>query len=1428
MRKFLSYILLFIASVLYHVSGAFAQISVTTELYTTRQGLAQNDINDMVKDSSGFLWLATENGLSRFDGYTFVNHKISTKQFNCSLNNQFEQLVVDINNNIWARNTMGQVLLYNQKSHEYSLFPDPKENRAGNYIYIKSILNGNDNGLWLVGAEKGLINIKTTNGKSITHQYCFNDSLVGIQVNNLVADADKNTWILTNEGIGFIANKENKISNTYFHKEQISVNDAVDLTNDIVFVCNKGKVLKYDKIKKRFSQYSIDEASNLINIYRTVEGTVSIVSNNKVLVYDILSFNQLKSYAFSNIEKSWQDENGNLWIYDNHNLQKINNANNRIEKFNISLTPNQLNNYVKKGQFPFASVEGNQNDLLSFISQKNEGQNVKTVCKTLTDNSGVYWACSNSNGLKKCVTISSNQQFIKCSSSQENPLVCALLEDNLGRIFVATTDQRLRVFDQDLNLLGFIDRSGKIVKNEAVYGLVSTIYQDRNNEVWIGSGTNLFKLTPRTATSFEIRQYTLDKGTPNGTTITDILEDNNGHIWVTTDGDGLQLLLVENNSYRFINRRNEFRNSYPPTLLKTNCIYEDNKGNIWLGSSEGLAIFSSDFPQLRFLKFFYYNPENSNMSTSVVSGLYQDKNEKMWIASYGGGVLKTSNKFELGETPEFISYNKENNRLGSDLVLSIEEDGDSYIWIATEKALIRLDKKSGVTEQFSFTNSLGNVGLGRQIFIRTRTNAFVLGAKSGFYYISPKSIQKNGYIPPMVYTRFLLFNKEIAVNLDNSPITSDINNAEQIVLNHKQNVFSIEYAALDYRNSSGIEYAYKLDNFEDNWNYVGSQRIASYTNLPPGEYLFRVKSTNYEGNWCDNDKAITIIVKPSFWQTGWAWALYLLLFAGVIGGVVYAYLAFYKMQAKMKLEQDISTMKMQFFTDISHELRTPLTLINAPLENVLANGNISNEDRQQLEIVHSNTSRMLRMLTQILDFRKLQSNKMRLRVEKSDLFLLIDKCCHNFQKMAENRNIKFNIYNHTNGDLFWVDRDKLDTVMFNLLSNAFKFTPEGKNISVDVISKNGNCIVKVADEGCGMPKDKLGVIFDRFSTLRPKSLTNQSGTGIGLALVKEILDLHKANIDVESQENIGTTFTFELKGGTEHFDDISADIIINDESMPNGENDVQTSDFTQDTTSKTKILVVEDNDDLRHFIVSILTKSFYTIEAANGREGLEKTTTEMPDFVITDIMMPIMDGIELVRNIRENESTSHIPVVLLTAKTDMQSKIECLKIGANDYITKPFSMVYLQTRIENILTERRLWQEKYRITLQDAPANLQKEDVNSIDEPLDSRDDEFMKKLVNYINEHIDDTNLSPDELANGLKISRWNLTCKVKSLVGQPPVEFIKEIRLNRAAQLIKEGELSMTQISYMIGMTDSRYFSRCFKQKFGMTPTEYKNCKN
>lgn len=1454
------------------LQSLWAQGRIVSESYSVENGLSQNSVSDMLRDGEGFVWFATRDGLSRFDGYSFKNYKASSRQLGRSVSNHFQRLLLDNDGYIWVLNNMGQVLRFDAKHEKFKIYPSIDDNKGDNYITVKQMQKMPDGDIWMIGFSNGCVRVSIQKDSVVTTFFCNQtQQKTGHEVQSLSADLDGNIWILTDNGIAVVPNnaKEPNAYHLVSNKEKKNSLSALTYAGgEVLFASSQGCLFRYDRVKRRFSEFQLPTNSDLNNVL-PLSGSKYFISTEDAGYFIFDNRTSQKSEVssvlgakLSGILYSFKDVRGDIWFkakglpgFYRLDVNKMTTQylpfgyQGNVYSFSEKASTNSSvfsfrDDRDRLWMMPSASndiwyADGYSGETPKFEKEGMKGRMFPSVIyPSFLDTMGVMWISTHYTGVEKCVTQNSSFVFTQCKSSPEyieDNDILAILEDNSGRLWISSQDDCVRIYDSNHNLLGYLTKSGDVVKSKSVLSHVTALYQDRKGAIWVGSNTGVYRFVPRD-NSFSARFYSMREDAPPfvSTAVMDILEDSQSRMWFATKENGLMLLQNPNAAdAKFIHRNNKLKNNYPPTVLLTRCLFEDTNGNVWLGTNEGITVFSNDFTNPEDIKFFFYNSENTDLDNSCIYDIWQDKDGLMWFASFGGGLFKNRSSFFLGDTPDFISYNKENKKFPSDLVLSIQEDEKGFLWVVTEDAIVKFDKKKQVAEPFGKIRGLDHVGFSERAIVRCKSGEIVVGSSSGYYSFFPGSIEDKVYQPQIVFTRFMIFNKEMEIGTENSPLTETVNNMDTITLNSDQNVFSIEYAALDYRNPAYIQYAYKLDNFETDWNFVGTQRVASYTNLPKGEYLLRVKSTNSEGIWFDNDRVIKIVVLPSFWETGWAILLYVLFGLALVGTILTVLFSFYRLRSKMTLDREMSSMKLQFFTDVSHELRTPLTLINAPLENVLENGKLEDKDREQLEVVHTNTNRMLRLMNQILDFRKIQSNKMRLRVERTNLGEFVSSCSSNFLKIAENRQVKLNITDTTNGASFWIDRDKIDTVMFNLLSNAFKFTSSGKSVSVSISLEDGEGVIRVKDEGCGMPKDKLSVIFERFTTLQAYSLTKQSGTGIGLSLVKEIVDMHKANVRVESEENVGSMFEVRIKPGTAHFDNHS-DIIVSDKDVTDKEATSLTEPSPQkkDATVPT-LLIIEDNDQMREFLVSVLSKRFNVLDAPNGRVGLETTKREMPDFVITDIMMPEMDGIEYVRAVRLDEQISHIPVVLLTAKTDMQSKLECLKIGANDYITKPFSMVYLETRIDNIIAERKKWQEKYRDELLreygqkpsgQAPISEtpQEEEVKA-----EKFDDDFMRLLVDYIEKNMDNGELSADDIQDALKVSRWHLLSKVKALVGMTPNEFIRETKLAHAAKLIDSGEYSMTQITYMIGMTDSRYFSRCFKQKYGVTPTEYKERK-
>ena len=579
---------------------------------------------------------------------------------------------------------------------------------------------------------------------------------------------------------------------------------------------------------------------------------------------------------------------------------------------------------------------------------------------------------------------------------------------------------------------------------------------------------------------------------------------------------------------------------------------------------------------------------------------------------------------------------------------------------------------------------------------------------------------------------------------------------------------------------------------------------------------------------------------------------------------VYILFTIYRLKHEVSVEQQISDIKLRFFTNISHELRTPLTLIAGPVEQVLKNDKLPADAREQLVVVERNTSRMLRLVNQILDFRKIQNKKMKMQVQRVDIVPFVRKVMDNFEAVAEEHRIDFLFQTEKDHLYLWVDADKLEKIVFNLLSNAFKYTPNGKMITMFIREDENTVSIGVQDQGIGIAENKKKSLFVRFENLVDKNLFNQASTGIGLSLVKELVEMHKATISVDSRLGEGSCFKVDFLKGKEHYDketefiledaeapvrmgqvvDIANSSIQSETLIPDDSEKIEAvyeEDAAKEENSKELMLLVEDNQELREFLRSIFSPMYRVVEAADGREGANKALKYLPDIIISDVMMPEKDGIEMTRELRADMTTSHIPIILLTAKTTIESKLEGLEYGADDYITKPFSATYLQARVENLLMQRKKLQSFYRDSLmhinisagqEDAPVAT---DVPSAEENISEtvpatlemspNDRKFMDKLVELMEQNMDNGELVVDDLVRELAVSRSVFFKKLKTLTGLAPIEFIKEMRIKRATQLIETGEFNMTQISYMVGINDPRYFSKCFKAQVGMTPTEYRD---
>ncbi len=1041
---------------------------------------------------------------------------------------------------------------------------------------------------------------------------------------------------------------------------------------------------------------------------------------------------------------------------------------------------------------------------------------------TKVDNHNIIWKVDNQLGILRCRDNNWKRFTPQLDGRFAGQLRehFFLLEDCLGRTWVNPTGGGWSYYDMEKD---------ELVNPLNITNMIHTAYIDNNGQMWVATydnGVDCINMEPQPYKLTDMRKskdsngevrafvqlrngeiqkivkdqrriycgldsrYGLLYGTKgkglqyaktgeviptNCPDIYDIAEGADGTIYVGTYGGGVNILYPKEDGTL----------SAPKVIgngLKVrNVQIVDN--TLWCGTTTGL------------LKIDLQTMNNSVIPCYDIRSVYYS-HDMLWLATFGGGLNKID---PHAKEPKI-------ERVGTlhDVVLSIVGDGKN-LWFCSESDIAQLEIATGNEQYYDALDAEQNTYFTEAQAIRTPEGEILFGYSNGYCTFSPNKITHTQSVPPLYITRCLSAGQVLDPK-------------KEIVIDAGHNL-TIEYAALEYVRPNKITYLYKMDGLED-WNYAINQRKVTYTNLKHGNYTFRVRSTNREGTEVNNEVTLKICVKAPLWMSWWAICLYVLIGILLIVLCGYVIWIYEKLRQKVQVEQQVTDIKLRFFTNISHELRTPLTLIMGPVDNILQTERISPSVRSQLEIVQSNSQRMLRMVNQLLDFRKIQNKKMRLKIQRTLLSELVEETCANFKKEAYDKHINLNIENKAADSTVWVDRGRVDTILFNLLSNAFKFTPAGKNITVTVDSKPGYVLMIVKDEGVGIAMEKRNLLFERFSSNNELNMSpNVTGTGIGMNLVKELIDLHHGFIEVESEVGAGTTFTVMFRTGKEHFGN-EADVTIDDQSTPEQkpakepfESKLNRIESEQDP--KRTILVVDDNEDMRTFLSTILGNEYKIVSASDGVEALKSIEKIIPDIVITDLMMPNMDGLELTNQLKKSPDTNYIPVILLSAKSAIESRLEAMKDGADDYVTKPFEPEYLRARVRNLIQQREQLEQNYRQRLMRLEPQKAEEGIPS---------DSFLAKLLNIMDKQMENNTLTVDELVEDMGMGRTVFFNKLKSLTGLSPVEFIREMRIKRAAQLLEDKRYNITEVTYMVGMNDSRYFAKCFKATYGVTPSEYR----
>lgn len=1431
--------------------------------YSSEDGLSQNSIMSMVQDQNGVLWFSTWDGINRFNGYDFKVYKARQGNQITLTNNRVDKLAVDAYNYIWLQTYDGRVYRFDQKTERFEQVPAEGMEEGMRCASIEVLPNGT---IWLLSETEGAIRIRTNpKDYSVSTRIYATNAHGGnsVHVHHVFCDRNGDEWLLTTNGL--IKVQEDNEDPVMYFVGKVSKDEPAQAFHayatygdEIYFGSDRGRVWCYSLKTEIFRLWELPLKDSVVGINEIQgKGLLLTTMHAGLLLYDpatqqhtVYNASNCPNFptdAFHSVyvdkaQRAWFEmtEWGKVCHFDavTGHFEQVQmkveprGADRSYPKFHICEDLNG-NLWVHPQGGGLSWYDRKNNRLLPFYNdpQSPDWRFSNKLHSMLSDTQGNLWLCTHSKGLEK-VSFLGRQFSIYPRESHTYDLnastVRALFKDSHERLWLGKRDGRIEVYTSRFEYQGFLTEQGTIAKTGTpLRGVVYHVMQDSKGNVWIATKGDGIVLAEEEGERFKLTRFEYDEDdiySLSHNSVYWLHEDGHGRIWVATFGGGLNYIQqTPAGKYAFISHRNNLKGFPFERCYRVRHIVSDKKGNIWVGSSDGALCFKEDFESPEAIDFHLYAriPNDMNcLSDNNVYRIVSTASGDVYLATFGGGLNQLVSMNEKGEAV-FKTYTRKDG-LSTDILLAVEEDDEGNLWMSTENGLSKFMPATQRFENYNERDFGDKVRFEEGTSLNLGDSIMMFGTGSGVLFFRPKQVEKSTYVPPIIWGGLRISNQEVIPGGNGSVLKQSLNTTEHLVLSHQDNIVTLFFAALDMINPDNIQYAFLLEGFDKEWNYVNKQRMATYTNLPKGDYVFKVKSTNGDGVWVDNERSLKITMLPTFWETPLAVFIYGVVFMLVLFTGVYILFTIYRLKHEVSVEQQVSDIKLRFFTNISHELRTPLTLIAGPVEYVLQNKNLPDDVVEQLRVVERNTDRMLRLVNQILDFRKIQKNKMKLRVEQIDIVPFVHHIMDNFESLAEEHHIDFVFESEMPSLKLWVDADKVEKIIFNLLSNAFKYTPQGKMITLFIHNNEKSVAIGVQDQGIGIAENKKASLFIRFENLLDKNLFNQQSSGIGLSLVKELVELHQATIRVDSKEGEGSCFTVAFLKGKEHYTE-NVEFIISDSVEVKSEEPEENRHNREGKAGESKnMLLIEDNLELRFFLRSIFISDFNVIEATNGQEGIDKALKFVPDIIISDIMMPEKDGIQLTQELRANVITSHIPVVLLTAKTDMETKLQGMELGVDDYITKPFSAVYLKARVENILDKRVKLQQLYCANLMNIQPAPEVEEQPQVE--MSSQDRKFMVKLTELMEKNMDNGDLIVDDLVQELAVSRSVFFKKLKTLTGLAPIEFIKEMRVKRAAQLIETGDYNMTQIAYMVGINDPRYFSKCFKQRFGMTPTEYR----
>ncbi len=1398
-------------------SAETAGLDYIYDHYSTDNGLPHNSICDIHQDQHGYIWICTWYGLSRFDGVRFVNYTLLPEEFSSGAHNRMLYMDEDVNGYLWIKTYDNRLARFDPVAEEFVAVPDGLKPFQGADLKITQFLFDSGGDAWIALHGRGLYRV--TPDLEVIPILKNGVDILGNDITGLYEDSRGTVYAVSELGIATVRDDVPElISRSDVIRAFCEFGGKVYIAadKDVLVIDHERGMLPKMEVSEEITAITVSGSGDNACLYLGLRGGAIAPVDTLAMSYDA------KSYDMGRVRYLFPDSQGLLWIAtDRTGIYSYNPKTRGFRRYihsrNVtSYYTDTLANVVEKAGMTWVKMNDygfgwydRENDAIvpmSNVKEQEDYRFLNGVACFEVDSNGVLWMSTARRGLERISMINPKVDIVVPPTLSKENLAAseirAIHRDSRGAVWVAAKSRELYRYNSDMT------RCERIPED---LGLVYSIFEDSDGNMWFGSkGDGLTKMTLRPDGSYSLRRFRhnpADKSSLSSDNIYSIAQDNYGKIWIGTFRGGISMLETPDDE-SFLNVYNNFPNypvDYGERVRYVHCL---PNGYMLISTIGGLFICDpGTMPESMVFK------KLNEVPLDDIIHIFTDEQGRTFLSTFGGGLFVLVFDGDKVSSSQAVDMSK---GLASNMVYSAAEDRNGDLWIATGMGISKVDHSSGAIVNFSRYDGIVPTTFSEATVEALEDGDILFGSLNNVYRLSPDDFGPTVENPRLVISGFSINGKRVPAG-------------GTIVVPHNYSYFRVDYASLNFRIRGSLSLSYMLKGYEKDWITSTVGNSVTYSRIPAGKYRFIVT----EGLDGGESAFVDIRVRSSIWSCTVAKLLYILIALGICVIVFRMVYTSARLRNKVQVEKDLNDVKMRFFTNISHELRTPLTLILGGIDEISRSTPKGDKNEYSVSLVHKNAKRMMLLVNQLLDIRSIANGKIRLKVQQIDIVELTKEVYNDFKDMASERQMETRLTYSVDSLMIWGDRMRLEALIYNLLSNAFKYTADGGCIEVAVLWREGDkeFSIMVKDNGIGVPKDKQTAIFEPFIKAADSTFNGMNSSGIGLSFCKDIADMHGGTIWVESTKGKGSEFWVKLPVERDHFSDETAEFLeVNAQAA--SEETYGLSKYKVEPThlaDAPKLLVVEDNAELRIFMYNKLVSRFEVRDASNGAEALQIIQDGwIPDMIITDLMMPQMDGIELTSRIRNDFATSHIPIIMCTAKHETDTQLKAVKYGADVYITKPFTVELLMARIDSLFGSRsrivqNMAQAQETGTGQEAGTQTKKITLAPEEVVITDRDEEFINKVHQWLEENVADSEITVDQLASYVGMGRTSMYNKIKGLTGKSPVELIQEFRLEKAMFYLKSGQYSVSETSYKVGFSDPGYFSRSFKKHCGISPNDY-----